>query len=44
MYDLTTFAQQDLDRCGEALGKLGTGATSMEEAFVRYQLVAHCGW
>ncbi len=31
MYDLTRFAQKDLDRCAEALKRLGAGATSMEE-------------
>jgi len=32
MYDLTKFTQQDLDRCGEALSKLGSDVGSMEEA------------
>ncbi len=35
MYDLTNFSRDDLARCGEALGKLGHGAASMEEAAVR---------
>jgi len=32
MYDLTRFTREEVDRCGEALSKLGSGASSMEEA------------
>jgi hypothetical protein len=35
MYDLTKFTKDDLDRCGQALSQLGSGAASMEEAASR---------
>lgn len=35
MYDLTTFTMRDMTECGAALRKLGSGATSMEEAASR---------
>lgn len=35
MYDLTKFTMRDMTECGAALRKLGSGATSMEEAASR---------